>query len=80
MFCLPKTAWASDLIRVGHNQAAQAWQAQQTKTRGNMKLNAWTVGLIGAGLVSLPAVMQAEERTNAVLSALSSTTISEVGS
>ncbi len=41
-----------------------------------MKLNAWTIGLIGAGVVSLPAVMKAEESTNVVLSALSSTTIS----
>ncbi len=41
-----------------------------------MKRNRWTIGLIGAGLVSLPAVMHAEERTNAVLSALSATTLS----
>lgn len=41
-----------------------------------MNRNAWTLGLIGVGLVSLPAVMHAEEKTNAVLSALSATTIS----
>lgn len=42
-----------------------------------MKYNAWTLALIGAGVVSLPAVAQAEEKgTNAVLSALSATTIS----
>jgi hypothetical protein len=42
-----------------------------------MKYNAWTLALIGAGVVSLPAVAHAEERsTNAVLSALSATTIS----
>ncbi len=41
-----------------------------------MKCNAWTIGLIGAGLVSLPAVMHAEESTNVVLTALSATTIS----
>ncbi|MEI7939367.1 MAG: outer membrane beta-barrel protein [Verrucomicrobiota bacterium] len=42
-----------------------------------MKYNAWTLALIGAGVVSLPAVSHAEEKgTNAVLSALSSTTIS----
>jgi len=42
-----------------------------------MKYNAWTLALIGAGVVSLPAVSHAEEKgTNAVLSALSATTIS----
>lgn len=41
-----------------------------------MKLNAWTVGLLGAGLVSLPAVTHAEEKPSSVLTALSSTTLS----
>jgi hypothetical protein len=44
-----------------------------------MKLNKWTLGLIGAGLVSAPGVMQAEEATNAVpalLTSLSATTLS----
>ena len=42
-----------------------------------MKYNAWTLALIGAGVVSIPAVSHAEEKgTNAVLSALSATTIS----
>lgn len=41
-----------------------------------MKYNAWTLALVGAGVVSLPAVARADERTNAVLTALSSTTIS----
>jgi hypothetical protein len=41
-----------------------------------MKYNAWTLVLIGAGVVSLPAMTHAEESTNAVLSALASTTIS----
>jgi len=41
-----------------------------------MKCNAWTIALLGAGIVSLPSVTRAEERTNAVLSALSATTIS----
>ena len=42
-----------------------------------MKYNAWTLALIGAGVVSLPAVAHAEEKsTNAVMSALSATTIS----
>jgi hypothetical protein len=41
-----------------------------------MKVNRWTVGLAAAGLVSLPALVQGEERANPVLTALSSTTIS----
>ena len=41
-----------------------------------MKYNAWTLALISAGAVSLPAVAHAEETTNAVLTALSTTTIS----
>jgi hypothetical protein len=41
-----------------------------------MKYNAWTLALIGAGVVSLPAMAHAEESTNAVLTALASTTIS----
>ena len=41
-----------------------------------MKYNAWTLALISAGIVSLPAVAIAEEHTNYVQSALSSTTIS----
>ena len=41
-----------------------------------MKLNQWTLGLAAVGLVSLPAVVQAEEASQHVLTALSSTTIS----
>jgi hypothetical protein len=42
-----------------------------------MRANKWTVGLAAAGLVSLPSsLVQAEERANPVLTALSSTTIS----
>src|SRR6516225_3404247 len=44
-----------------------------------MKCNAWTIALIGAGVVSLPAVSQADEATNAVpalLTSLASTTLS----
>ena len=40
------------------------------------KYNAWTVALVSAGVVSLPAAAHAEESTNAVLTALSATTIS----
>jgi len=41
-----------------------------------MKFNRWTTGLIAAGVISLPAVMQAEEASHQVLTALSSTTLS----
>jgi Putative beta-barrel porin-2, OmpL-like. bbp2 len=41
-----------------------------------MKVNQWTLGLAAAGLVSLPVVMQAEEASQHLLTALSSTTIS----
>jgi hypothetical protein len=41
-----------------------------------MKYIAWTLALISAGAVSLPAAAHAEESTNAVLTALSTTTIS----
>ncbi len=41
-----------------------------------MKYNAWTLALISAGAVSLPAVVRADESTNAVLTALATTTIS----
>jgi hypothetical protein len=40
-----------------------------------MKVNKWTLGLAAVGLVSLP-VVQAEEKPNQLLTALSSTTIS----
>ncbi len=41
-----------------------------------MKLNAWTLGLVSAGLVSLPAATHAEEKPSSVLTALGSTTLS----
>jgi hypothetical protein len=41
-----------------------------------MKYNTWTLALIGAGVVSLPAVARADESTNTVLTALATTTIS----
>ena len=41
-----------------------------------MKYNAWTLALIGAGVVSPLAMARADESTNAVLTALASTTIS----
>jgi hypothetical protein len=41
-----------------------------------MKCNPWTIALVGAGLVSLPSVTQAEEKANTVLTALTATTLS----
>jgi hypothetical protein len=41
-----------------------------------MKFNKWTLGLAAVGAVSLTSVAQAEEKMNAVQTALSSTTIS----
>lgn len=40
------------------------------------KVNKWTLGLAAVGLISLPAVVHAEEKPNQLLTALSSTTIS----
>jgi len=40
------------------------------------RVNKWTLGLAAVGLVSLPALVQAEEKPNQLLTALSSTTIS----
>ena len=40
------------------------------------KINKWTLGLAALGLVSLPAVVQADEKPNQLLTALSTTTIS----
>jgi hypothetical protein len=41
-----------------------------------IKSNPWTLVLVSAGLVSLPAISQAEEKVNSVLTSLSSTTLS----
>src|SRR5258708_25610872 len=41
-----------------------------------MKCNPWTMALVGAGLVSLPALTEAEEKPSSVMTALSSTTLS----
>ncbi len=51
-------------------------QAQNKNYISIMKCNPWTIALVGAGLVSLPAVMQAEEKASSVMTALSSTTLS----
>src|SRR6266700_1734553 len=42
----------------------------------SMNHNPWTLALIGAGLVSLPAVTNAEEKASSVMTALSATTLS----
>ena len=41
-----------------------------------MKINQWTLGLAAVGLVTLPSLVQAEEQSTPVLTALSATTIS----
>jgi hypothetical protein len=41
-----------------------------------MKYNPWTLALIGAGLVSLPAATQADEKQSSVMTAISGTTLS----
>jgi len=41
-----------------------------------MRVNKWTLGLAAAGLVSIPSLVQAEEKASAIMTALSSTTIS----
>src|SRR5436190_10864749 len=41
-----------------------------------MKVDKWTLGLAAVGLVSLPSIMQAEEKASSMMTALSSTTIS----
>jgi hypothetical protein len=41
-----------------------------------MRVNKWTLGLAACGIVSLPALVQAEEKLSALQTALSSTTIS----
>src|SRR3954449_8854708 len=42
----------------------------------NMKCNPWTLALLGAGLVSLPSVTQAEEKPNSILTSIAPTTLS----
>src|SRR5437899_7475504 len=41
-----------------------------------MRVNKWTLGLAACGLVTLPTLMQAEEKMSSVQTALASTTIS----
>src|SRR5467141_1641275 len=46
------------------------------KPREPMKYNKWTIALAAAGIVSLTPAAQAEEKVNAVVTALSTTTLS----
>lgn len=41
-----------------------------------MKMNKWTLGLAAVGLVTLPAALQAEEKMNPLLTAVTPTTVS----
>jgi hypothetical protein len=41
-----------------------------------MKLNTWTIALAAAGIVTIPSLLQADQLTNSVVTALSSTTLS----
>jgi len=41
-----------------------------------MKVNKWTLGLATVGLVTLPSLVQAEEKASSVMTALTSTTLS----
>jgi hypothetical protein len=51
-------------------------QKKSETKRIHMKTNKWTLGLLGAGLVSLPSIGHTEEKFNQVLTALSSTVLS----
>jgi len=69
------------LHRLGAEQANRIcpFSIKRTKTVAGgtlMKVNKWTLGLAACGLVSLPALVQAEEKLSALQTALSSTTIS----
>src|SRR5437867_1293854 len=51
-------------------------ETKRDRRRNRMKVNKWTLGLAAVGLVSLPTLVQAEEKASTVMTALSSTTIS----
>jgi hypothetical protein len=53
------------------------WQEPNDRNnKKTMKCNQWTLALLGAGLISLPSVTNAEEKPNSIVTALSSTTLS----
>src|ERR1039457_2142377 len=74
--------WHGQCVRLAKHyrrgRIANVWRAvrRNPRERRTMKYNAWTLALITAGVVSLPALVHAEESTNVVLTAISSTTIS----
>src|SRR6266850_7298820 len=47
-----------------------------SKTTNLMKCNQWTLALLGAGIITLPSIANAEEKLNPVLTAVTGTTIS----
>lgn len=51
-------------------------ELEQTYKLINMKCNLWTLALLSAGVISLPAVGQAEEKPSSVMTSLASTTLS----
>src|SRR5690242_7897647 len=51
-------------------------QNQNQHRRNQMKFNKWTLGLAAVGAVSLASAVQAEEKANMVMTAVSSTTLS----
>src|ERR1039458_3004489 len=74
--------WHGQCVRLAKHYrrgcVANVWRAvrRNPRERRTMKYNAWTLALISAGGVSLLAVAHAEESTNVVLTAISTTTIS----
>jgi hypothetical protein len=70
---------AADALRPRSSptRSTRVLQITNKKTKyKKMKCNAWTLGLLSAGLVSMPAMMHAEEKPSSVLTALSATTLS----
>jgi hypothetical protein len=59
----------------GHDRCKQTKQKNKQKEH-SMKVNKWTLGLAAVGMVSLPAVVQADEKPSPIMTALASTTIS----
>src|SRR6266702_2006278 len=66
----------TDAVSSHSVERAATVNTTQPLIKMHMKLNGWTLGLVGAGLVSLPAVTQAEEKPSDVMTALSATTLS----
>src|SRR6267142_6194156 len=58
------------------HSCAPAQPNQTTEPTKQMKLNPWTVALVGAGIVSLPSTVKADEKIVALQTAVASTTLS----